>query len=415
MSDQNTDFDKDLMDQFAANQNPKDDEQKTDEPKQDEKVNLSDDKDVPTNTEEPKKPEDIDQKPEDKPTDIPGQDDKGDEVKFDMEAFNKVLERDEPFESIDQVKELLNLKPLELKAQLEEKDKILAENEEAIKEGFNPMSYFANEQQFKINQILKANEGLNENIVNRVVTSDLNELNDEDVLLLNELIETKGTYDERIVKLAIKDRYGLNVNKEDLENDELQAFQVKEYNLKKDAEKARGNLDKMTNIDLPAFKDPKDLAEERKAERDKVYNDSKDNWKQFADEYTEKLDKLTISYRDDENKEANVDFNVDSKFKDILKEKLPEYAAMLGKDVNDKKDVASVVEQVQKDYLWLRRGDLVKSIVNDIETKKNQETVDKYENPSKPKQTEAPVQLSDEDRHNQAQKDKMLKDFGLKK
>jgi hypothetical protein len=72
----------------------------------------------------------------------------------------------------------------------------------------------------------------------------------------------------------------------------------------------------------------------------------------------------------------------------------------MGKDLNNDKDVQSIHEQVQKDYFWLNRSNIVKSIIEDIETKKNKEIIDKYENPSQPKQTEAPTTLSDEERHN---------------
>ena len=403
MSDQN--FDKDLMDEFMSNQKP---EEPKEEPKQEEKVIPEKNKeDVHTNNDIKEEPK-VESKEEPKTKDAP--------IEFNIEAFNKAIESEEPYESVDQIKELLSLAKgsSELKAKFDEQVKLLEEKEAAIQEGFNPMSYFANEQQFKLNQILKANEGLNENIVNRVVTSDLDSMSDEDVLILNDLIDTKGTYDEKIVRLDIKDRYGLNVNKEDLEDDELQAFQVKEYRLKKDAEKARNDLRKITEIELPTFKDPKDIAEARKAEIDKAFNESKDNWSKFTEDYVEKLDKLTIPYKDDDNKDVSVEFEVDGKFKEMLKTNLPNYAALLGKDVNNKAHIQEITELVQKDYLWMHKGDIIKSVTNDIVTKMTKEQFDKYQNTSKPKQTEAPKNLSEEERHNQEERQRMLNDFGIK-
>jgi hypothetical protein len=198
------------------------------------------------------------------------------------------------------------------------------------------------------------------------------------------------------------------VKKEDLGDDELQAFQIKEYNLRKDAEKARGNLAKMTEVELPEFKKPEDIARERKEALDKTFNESKDNWQKFTDDYVKSLDKLTIPYKDDGNKDAAVEFAVDDKFKSMLKENLPQYAALMGKDLNKPNDVKAIHEQVQKDYFWENRSNIVRSIIEDIETKKNKETIDKYDNPSQPKNTEAPKTLSDEERHNKEVDQQMI-------
>ena len=400
-------FEKDLMDEYMSNQKP---EETKEEPKQEEQVISEENKkDVHTDneiqTEEPKGEE---PKEEPKPEDTPKE--------FDIEAFNKAIESEEPYESVDQLKELLSLAKgsSELKAKFDDQAKLIEEKDAAIQEGFNPMTYFANEQQFKINQILKANEGLNENIVNRVVTSNLDEMSDEDVLILNDLIDTKGTYDEKIVRLDIKDRYGLNVIKEDLDDDEIQAYQVKEYRLKKDAERARNDLRKITDIELPTFQDPKDIAEARKAEQEKAFNERKENWNKFTEDYVEKLDKLIIPYKDDENKDVVVDFAIDDKFKEMLKTNLPQYATLLGKDVNNKAHLKEITELVQKDYLWLHKGDIIKSVTNDIVTKMTKEQFDKYQNTSKPKQVEAPKNLSDEERHNSEEYKRMLNDFGIK-
>ena len=358
--------DKAMMEQFMANKpegdqtlvDPKD---KKEEPKEEPKVEGQGDQkpiedkkeDVHTNTEEKPK-EDTQEKPKEEPQKPNPEED---EVKFDLSTFNKAFGRE--FESEDQIKEILESAST-LKAQLEEKEKLL-------EEGYNPMEYFANDKQFKLNQILKSNEDLNEAIVNRLVTSDLKEMSDEDVLLLNDLIETKGTYDEKIARLDIKDRYGLNENKEDLNDEELQAHQLKEYRLKKDADRARTSLQKMLDVELPDFKKPEDIAKERKEALDKAFNDSKESWQKFTDDYVKSLEKLTIPYKDDGNKDAAVEFSVDDKFKTMLKENLPQYAALMGKDLKKPNDVKAIHEQVQKDYFWMNRSNIVRSIIDDIE------------------------------------------------
>jgi hypothetical protein len=334
------------------------------------------------------------------------------ESEITVDSFNKVFETE--YENIDTVKELLKEYP-GLKAQLEDKDKTIVERDEVIKQQFNPMSYFANEKQFKLNQILKQNEGLNESIVSRLMNSNLDELSDKDVLKLNDLIKTKGTFDDKIVEMDIEDRYGLNVNKEDLDEKELQAFQVKEYRMKRDAETAKEELSKLMNIELPEFQDPLNLKNEAKEAQEKAFNETKESWGKFTEDFLEKFEKINIPYKTDDKEEAVFEFMVDDKFKKDMSENLPIYAAMMGKDVNNKDDVKAVVSQVQKDYVWNNISNIVKNIHEDTVTKMTQEQFEKFHNTSKPEKAEAPLNLSDEERHNQEQKEKMINDFKLKK
>lgn len=336
------------------------------------------------------------------------------EVEFNIDTFNKAFKRD--FKSVDEINGLFGLSEeyTSLKAKYDTMEKLIAEKENALKEQFNPLNYFANEQEFKINQILKTNQGLNEEVVRRVVSSDLEKLSDKDVLKLNEQLTTKGIFDSSLLEDVINDKYGLDVNKEELEGDELKKYQVKEYLMKKDAQKAREDLKKISEVQIPEFKDPNVVAQEKDAERLKVYNDNKAKWEVYTDKLVKDMDKMTIEYKADGNETAKVDFAYDDDFKAVLKEKLPDVAAKSNIDLNNQAQVNALLEQVNKDYLWLRRSELIKSAVDDIVTKMTKEQFDKFHNTSKPKSVEAPVQLSDEQRHNEAQVQKMLSDFGIK-
>lgn len=335
---------------------------------------------------------------------------------FNIENFNKAVEG--KFESIDQVRELISLSKdyPELKAQLEQRDKTIQEKEEALKQHFDPMSYFANENQFKLNQILKSNEGLNESVAARLLNSNLDELSDKEVLKLNELISTKGTFDEKIVEMAIEDQYGINVKKEDLDDDELRAYHVKEYRMKKDAEKARDSLKGIMDVELPEIKDPNSLKEEQAKAQQEAFDQVKSKWDSSMDTLLEKeLNKLTIDYQTDDKKKETFEFEVDDEFKKVLKENLPKVAASYGKDVSKPEDVQALVEQAKKDYLWLRREQVFKTAIEDVVTKMTKEQLDKYNNTSKPKKEEAPERLSDEDKFNKDQQKAMWEHFGLDK
>ncbi len=398
----------DIMDKYAPKVGAEETQETADtqETKQEVETTSEDNKtDVHTNSETK-----VEATTEEKPTQEEPKND------FNIETFNKAVEG--KFESIDQIRELISLSKEypELKAQLDQMNKTVQEKDEALKQQFNPMSYFANENQFKLNQILKSNEGLNEAVAVRLLNSNLDELTDKEVLKLNELISTKGTFDEKIVEMAIEDQYGINVKKEDLDDDELRAFQVKEYRMKKDAEVARDSLKKIMNVELPEIKDPNVLKEEEAKAQQEAFNQVKSKWDSSMDTLLEKeLNKLTIDYQTDDKNKETFEFEVDDEFKKVLKENLPKVAATYGKDVSKPEDVKALVEQAKKDYLWLRREQVFKTAIEDVVTKMTKEQIDKYNNTSKPKKEEAPERLSDEDKYNKEQMQALWQDFGLDK
>lgn len=337
------------------------------------------------------------------------------EVDFTIESFNKAFGRD--FKSNEEIQSLFADKEefVSLKAKYEELEKQSVEKDNKLKEQFNPMSYFANEQQFKINQILKANPDLNESMVNRLVTSNLDEMSELDVLKLNEVLTTRGAYDESLLLDVINDRYGLDVDKEDLDEQGLKKLRVKEYSMKKDAIKAREEMKKLLEVEIPEFKDPTVLAQEKDADAKKKFDESKAQWSIYTDKFVKELDKLSIEYQTDGKEKSMFDFAYDDDFKAVLKEKLPIIAAQSGRDVNNEKDVAYLTEQIHKDYLWINRSAVIKSAVEDVITKMTKEQFDKFHNTSKPKDTEAPQTLTDEQKKNNETLHKMMDDFKVNK
>lgn len=336
---------------------------------------------------------------------------------FNIESFNKAFGGDSKYENIEQVRELIELsnKYPELKAQLEDRDKVISERDETIKEQFNPMSYFADEQQFTINQVMKNNPDLNKGIINRIATANLDELSDKDVLKFNELLNTRGTFDDKIVELSIEEMYGLNVNKEDMSDDEVRSLQIKEYRMKKDAESARVDIQKLLTVDKPEFKDPTVLKQERDTANQEAFDKSKEAWEGFTKNFVEKdFTKFNINYQDG-NEKKTFEFDVDAAFSDIVRKNLPAMAAANKKDLNNETDVAFLVEQVQKDFLWVNKDKILKNAIEDVRSKMTKEEIDKYHNPTTVKKDEAPITVTDEDRINQETRQKMIDDFKQKK
>ena len=354
--------------------------------------------------------------PEDKKQDVPTDNNKPTEEpvsnEFNIETFNKAFGRE--FKSKEDIDNLFAVteENQSIKAKLEEYQKQLEEKDAKLKEHFNPLSYFANEQQYKVNKVLKDNPELNEAIVGRVLTSNLDELSDKDVLKLNDMIGTKGIFDERIVEMDIEDRYGLNVQKEDLDDDELRKYQVKEYRMKKDAEKARMELKKLSNVELPEIQDPEVLAKEKNDKVQQLYEENKGKWQTYANQLVDKFTKLEIPYKlDDEEKKF--DFEVDKDFLKSIQQTVPEIAARSGKDLNNPQDVAAIEEMIQKNFLWINRGSILKNAIEDTISKMTEEEIKKYHNPTKPKSEDPPKTLNDKERFNQEQRAKMLNDEKL--
>lgn len=333
-----------------------------------------------------------------------------------MESFNKAIGRE--FKDEEEVKNLLKTSDeySTVKAKVEEYEKMIAEKDKALQDYYNPMTYFANEQQYTINQILKKNPELNYNVVNRIVTTNLSDMADKDVLILNEVLTAKGAFDESVVDRIVTKKYGLNVNKDELDEEGLRDYKAQEWIMKKDADKARSELTKLLEVDKPKAIDPV-LAKKEQVEKDnQLFGENKAKWDMFTNEFVKKFENLKVEYALDDKQKDTFTFGVDEKFKAVLKEKLPLIAAMNKKDVNNPNDVKALIEMVEKDFLWLNKEAMFKTLREDIVSKITEEEFKKYHNPKKPTGgDQAPIRTSEEERLNQATADKLLSDFGLKR
>jgi hypothetical protein len=372
----------------------------------------------PEKVEAPKAEEIKVEAPQDKKEDVQANNDKKEEPKstndFSIESFNKAFGRE--YKDIEEVKGLFSQQEeySKLKAQYEEKEKLISEKDKALQEKFDVMSYFADEQQYVINQVLKNNKGLNKEVITKLVNTNLTDMNDEDVLKLNELLTTKGKFDEAVVARAINKKYGLTVSKEDLDEEGLKDYEVQKFLMKRDADDAREKLAKLLVVDKPEFTDPLKAKQEKEEAFKKEYDAVKNQWSTFAENLVKGLDKYTIEYEGDDKTKKTFEYAFDDNFKKVLKENLPLIAAYNKKDVNKKEDVEQLITQAKKDFLWINQSNIIRNAVEDAMSKATKEELDKYYNPSKPKSDDKPVSLSDEERFNKETDNKLLKDFKIK-
>lgn len=333
-----------------------------------------------------------------------------------LESFSKATGRE--IKDEEEVKNLLKASDeySTVKAKVEEYEKMIAEKDKALQDYYNPMTYFASERQYTINQILKKNPDLNESVVIDVVSSNLSDMADKDVLILSEVLAAKGSFDKSTIGRLIDKRYLLNVNKDELDEEGLRDYKAQEWLMKKDADKARSELTKLLEVDKPQAIDPV-LAKKEQVEKDnQLFGENKAKWDMFTNEFVKKFENLKVEYALDDKQKDTFTFGVDEKFKAVLKEKLPLIAAMNKKDVNNPNDVKALIEMVEKDFLWLNKEAMFKTLREDIVSKITEEEFKKYHNPKKPSSGDiTPLRTSDEERLNQTTRDKMLEDFGIKR
>jgi len=290
---------------------------------------------------------------------------------------------------------------------------MIEEKEKAFKEQYDPMSYFADEQQYIINQVLKNNKGLNRDVITKLVNANIADLKDVDVLKLNELLTTKGKFDEGVVERVINKKYGLNVSKEDLDEEGLKDYEAQMFIMNKDAEEVREKLTKLLDIQKPEFKDPLMSKKEQEAELAKAYNSKLNDWNGFSNKFVNEFKSFAVEYELDDKSKVQYDVQVADDFRKVLATKLPELAAKSGLDINNKDHVTAIVEQVKKDYLWIKKDAILRSFRDDLVSKMTEDEFKKYHNPSQLKNDVRPETLSGEEKFNKEQKTKMLNDFKI--
>lgn len=354
--------------------------------------------DVPTNTEQPST-----ETPEDT------------KVDFDIESFNKAIGRE--VKDISEISALFEQKDEyeKAKALLEEKESLISEKDKALSEKFDVLKYFANENEFKVNQILKSNNELNKDVVRKLVYSNVDELGDKDVLILNEVLAADGVYDESIIKRIVDKKYGLDVNKEDLDGEELKDYQAQEFLMKKDAITARRELKKLLDIEMPEMVNPIAEKEQKEAEFKQQYEAKKSDWESFTNKFVKDSDSFNIEFELDNKEKANFEVKMTDDFKQALIKNLPEKAARSGLDINNPEHVNQIVDLAKKDYLYLKQGAIFKAFREDIVSKMTEDTEKKFYNPTKPKQVEPPKQLStEEEAHNKKEMERFANEMGIK-
>ena len=303
-----------------------------------------------------------------------------------LEAFNKKF--DASFESEDDIKKLLDISTEDvdsLKSSLKDKEEALAEKDKLIKDKYDVLSHFASEKQFKVNELLKSNEGMKDYVAARIVNSDFDNMSNEDVLVLQDMIDLQSDVREDLIREDVRDTYGLAVDKSSMDEDELKQQELREYRAQRAADKARSEFKKMVDgIEVPKYKDPSEARKEEEAKALEDFNNNKDGWKSYLSKEFGNIEKFPIEVA--EGDKVEVEFGKD--FRKEVVEKMPEVAAKMGYDLENKDHVDAIVADIKKNFVYQNINKILAKRDQMLKTKQKDEEYKKYHNPSNPNRKE---------------------------
>jgi hypothetical protein len=335
---------------------------------------------------------------------------KDDKVELNIDAFNRVFGTE--YKSTEDIKPLLesSTQLKELRASLSEKESLIKEKEELLNKKTDGLSLFADETMYKINQVLINNPDLNKEAVIRLASSDLDNMEDVDVLKLQKLVKLKGKgYDESTIEYAINKKYDLVDDPSDLEGEELKQYNANKFLRSEDAQAARDELSKMMKVDVPEKIDLLEMDKQSKEEAKKKLKESLDSWKNKSKDVIKSLDKYTVEF--DKGDEGRFDFAYDNEFKGYLEKNLPEYAARVGLDANDPKSMETLKMAIEKDFEHAYLPKMFKAFREDLIAKMEDKDYKRKHNVKDPKEEEAPVRLSEAEKKNKEVDEKVLNDL----
>lgn len=331
---------------------------------------------------------------------------KNEDVVFDINSFNKAFGTE--YKSTDDIKGTFStLKEVEtLRASISEKDKALQEKETLLASHTDGLRLFANDKMYKVNQVLIKNPDLNQDAVTKLVTSNIDEMKDSDVLKMQKKIHLKdGTYDESIIEYAINKKYGLNVNNPaELEGDELKEYRANEFLRKEDADRARQELKSLVDVKMPEKIDLLAMQSEQKTKAEQAFADNLKVWDSKAKEIISSLDKYKVQY----DKDDTFEFAYDDGFKEYLGKYLPELAARLNLNINDAKSIETLKGYIQRDFENKNVAKILKVQKENLLASWADEAYRKKHNIVEPSHKEAPDKISADDKKNKEVNDRVI-------
>lgn len=288
-------------------------------------------------------------------------------------------------ESVDDLKTRLSTasesgkKVEELQGQLSETTKKYQELEQKYKQELNPLSYFANENEYKRQVLLKKHPELDPSVLSKVVSSDIEKLSPLDAIKLNMQIQDADIYrNEKEVIEAIEDEFQI----EELSEKTLDEIPSLERNkiLKKAKEAKKYFKTLQDGIELPKEVDTEAIQKEKQQKAETI----KENWKPWLqNELPKELKEIKISKTVEGKENVLHTFDIDKKFVDQIISNVENTASLLGEKGSEfsDKNKAELVKSVRDLYILNNLHSIVKSHAEEVVTNMSEEEFKKYNHP----------------------------------
>jgi hypothetical protein len=317
---------------------------------------------------------------------------------FDINAINKELSTD--FKDKDSLLKALNSSEgvEELKGVKEELEKLKEENL-VLKENFDPMKFFASEDDYKAAQFKKQFPDKDPSVAYKLISTDLTKMEDRDVIAHNLLMDNpdlegglKGAYE------IIDEKYGIEAGEE--------IDSLTKNKMKVDARSARQNIDTVkSEIKLPEQFDASKLTSQQKELQEQKTAKLKEGWGAVANEISNTLPDIVVTEQDSDGKDVEVfRYSIKNEVSSEEINKIVDTLAQSGVEVG--KEAASMIQaSMRQKYLDEHISDIISASRKDTLAKAEEDRLKKQHNPGTPAPEAKPPEEPKSDQ------DKLLNDL----
>jgi hypothetical protein len=258
-------------------------------------------------------------------------------------------------------------------AKLAEKDSAISELADMLDKHSNPLSFFENEDEYKLQQIKKQSKDLfpnyNSKAITEIMTNGSN-LTDLQVLILNEYLESKHVKSDADAKEVVYEDLRIE---EDLPYDDWSS--AKKIMAEKKARAIRDKFEKIKND----IKMPEKISFTEKYAKSKEEATQKQEVQKAA--WTDKVDGVINAISKYEDKDNGFTFDIDEDYKNYVRKELVNTVVNMGIEPTSE-NIANVSNTLQWEYLKNNHSKFLKLRDDYLKLKWEQEAYEKKTNPS---------------------------------
>jgi len=258
---------------------------------------------------------------------------------------------------------------------------------EDVAEALNPRTHFANEEEYKRQLILqKYGNDLNPALLNEIISKDLNQASDIDVLALGKLVANPNIIGgQQGAKEMVYRQLGVDSELSEGEWDNITKNLVLEA-----ANNTRKELNKIKDIEVPEKVDYVSQKEASRQESEQKAESLKEDWTKVTNKLVEGFNEMSFTREVDGKEETYFSYAVSPEFKEAATEMVTGYLVDNGLTPNEEnvKQARAYVE----DLFWRKQGtEIMQAYGKDVEARLTEQKSVEQDNPAPQNQQEAPT------------------------